>query len=90
MVTRKTSVSLTEEALKAAIEAAKESGVSVSAWLSQAAIDQSWHQRAIRIADELYEHAIAEHGPLSPEDEKWVDDVVAATVEDRLPRTDIS
>ena len=90
MVTRKTSVSLTEEALRAAIEAAKESGVSVSAWLSQAAIDQSWHQRAVRIADELYEHAVAAHGPLSSEDEKWIDDIVAATVADRLPRTDIS
>jgi hypothetical protein len=90
MVTRKTSVSLTEEALKAAIEAAQEAGVSVSAWLSQAAIDQSWHQHAIRVADELYHQAIEENGPLSPEDEKWIEDIVAATVEDRLPRTEIS
>jgi len=86
MVTRKTSVSLTEEALKAAIEAAKESGVSVSAWLSQAAIDQSWNQHAIRMADEALHAAIEENGPLSPEDEQWVAETLAATLEDRVPR----
>ena len=90
MVTRKTSVSLTEEALKAATEAAKEAGISVSAWLSQAAIDQSWRQHAIRMAEEALQDAIRENGPLSAEDEKWVAETLAASIEDRIPRTDIS
>jgi hypothetical protein len=85
MTTRKTSVSLTEDALAAATAAAAEAGVSVSAWLSRAAIDQAWRDRAITAADELYRHAVEASGPLSPADEDWVAQTLADTVGDSAP-----
>lgn len=47
MAVRKVTVSLTEEAFDRALRAAKGANMSLSAWLSQAAIDQ------IRVADGL-------------------------------------
>lgn len=85
MPTRKTSVSLTEDALAAATAAAAGAGVSVSAWLSRAAIDQAWRDRAIVAADDLYEHAVATSGPLSQADEDWVARNLSETIGSAAP-----
>jgi hypothetical protein len=80
MPTRKTSVSLTDEAIAAANVAASHAGMSVSSWLSQAAIEQAWREQALAAADELYDHAVRVAGPLTAEDKAWVAKTLSATV----------
>jgi hypothetical protein len=80
MATRKTSVSLSDEAIAAAGSAARRRGLSVSPWLSQTAIDQAWRDQAIVAADDLLDEAIRAEGPLSPDDERWVAQMLARTV----------
>jgi hypothetical protein len=79
MTTHKTSVSLTDEAIAAAGGAARRRGVSVSAWLSQAAIAQAWREQAIAAADDMLSEALRVSGPLSPADEQWVAETLART-----------
>jgi hypothetical protein len=80
MTTRKTSVSLSDEAIAAAGAAARRRGMSVSAWLSRAAVEQAWREQAIAAADELLKEAISVNGELTPDDERWVSDTLACTV----------
>lgn len=80
MATKKTSVSLTREAIEAADEAARRAGLSVSAWLSQAAVEHAWREQAVRAADEAYAEAVAHHGPLSADQAREVEAILAATV----------
>ena len=79
MPTRKTSMSLTSEAIEAATEAAELAGMSMSAWLSQAAIEHAWRQRALAAAQELVEESVRVNGPLSEDDERWVAEAMADT-----------
>jgi sugar/nucleoside kinase (ribokinase family) len=88
MVTRKTSVSLSDEAIEAAGSAARRRGVSVSAWLSQAAIEQAWREQAIAAADEMLDEAVRVSGELSPEDERWVAETVARTTRSARPNAE--
>lgn len=81
MATRKTSVSLTGEAIEAASAAASRAGMSVSAWLSHAAVEQAWREQALAAADELYDQAERAHGPLSIEDQRWLAETLAKTVD---------
>jgi hypothetical protein len=72
MGVRKVSVSLDEDVFHAAERAAAAAGMSLSAWLSQAA------RRAARIEEGLrgvaeYE---AEHGAFTEEELRWADDVL--------------
>jgi hypothetical protein len=85
MTTRKTSVSLSGEAIEAAGAAARRRGMSVSAWLSQAAIEQAWREQAIAAADEMLDEAIRVSGELSPDDERWVAETVARTTGNARP-----
>ncbi len=80
MATRKTSVSLTDEAIAAANAAAGNSGMSVSSWLSKAAIEQAWREQALVAADQLYEEAVRVSGAPTTVDRQWVDETLAATV----------
>jgi acyl-CoA reductase-like NAD-dependent aldehyde dehydrogenase len=80
MATRKTSVSLTDEAIAAATKAAGVAGVSMSSWLSNAAIEHAWREEALAAADELYDTAVRESGPETVDDRRWVSEVLAATV----------
>jgi hypothetical protein len=79
MATTKTSVSLTHQAIAAAGDAAKRRGMSVSAWLSEAAIHQAWREQALQAADELLEEAIRHNGELTAEDQQWIANVLAQT-----------
>lgn len=85
MSTRKTSVSLTEEAITAASAAARSAGVSVSSWLSNAAIEQAWREQALAAADDLHEQAIRASGPPTEEDRRWLADILAATASNGEP-----
>jgi hypothetical protein len=86
MATRKTSVSLTQQAIEAADEAARRAGMSVSAWLSHAAVEHAWREQAVRAADEAYAAAVASRGPLNADQAHEVDAILAATVApDRAP-----
>lgn len=80
MTTRKTSVSLTEEAIAAANAAASNAGVSVSSWLSNAAIEQAWREQALAAADELHDEAVRAAGPPTADDQRWLAETLAATV----------
>jgi hypothetical protein len=80
MTTTKTSVSLSQDAIAAANSAAKRSGMSVSAWLSHAAIEQAWREQALAAADELYAEAVRENGDPSPADHAWIADILATTL----------
>src|SRR6476660_5685366 len=63
MVVRKVTVSLEESAYQAAVAAAEQAGLSLSAWLSRAADDRARVERGLRaVAD--YER---EFGPLHPD-----------------------
>src|SRR5215468_5422255 len=79
MPTTKTSVSLTQQAIAAAGDAARRRGMSVSAWLSEAAIQQAWREQALAAADELVEEAVRRSGELTVEDQEWIADILART-----------
>lgn len=52
----------------------------MSAWLSNAAIEQAWREQAVIAADELYDAAVRASGPETDDDRRWVADVLAATI----------
>ncbi len=81
MSTRKTSVSLTEAAISAASSAAGQAGLSVSAWLSPAAIEQAWREPARGGADELYDQAVRVSGPADLADQRWLAETLATTLD---------
>lgn len=85
MSKRRVSVTMTEEAYEAAKKRAAKTGLSLSAWLSEAAAEHVKYQEAIEEAEDAYQEAIREHGPLSPDDERWVDEVIEATDAGRMP-----
>jgi hypothetical protein len=81
MGARKLSVSMPEEVARAAAEAAERDGVTLSAWLTRAVQDQlvtrvDW-EAALRAADELVSESEARHGPITPDEQAWVDEVLA-------------
>ena len=87
MSTRKTSVSLTEDAIAAANAAASRVGVSVSSWLSHAAVEQAWREQALAAADELHSQAEQASGPLTAEDRQWLAEILMDTVSRAEPPT---
>ena len=74
MAVKKLSVALDESVAESAASAAAASGLSLSAWLNDAA------KRAIRIEEGLaaVREWELEHGELSPEALAWADEVLAS------------
>ena len=74
MAVKKLSVALDESVAESAASAAAASGLSLSAWLNDAA------ERAIRIEEGLaaVREWELEHGELSPEALAWADEVLAS------------
>ncbi|GLH95684.1 plasmid mobilization protein [Phytohabitans aurantiacus] len=85
MTKRRVSVTLTEEAYEAAKRRAAKAGLSLSAWLAEAATKHARHQQAVENAEAAYEEAVRVNGPLSPEELRWVDEVFDATMDRRMP-----
>jgi hypothetical protein len=85
MSKRRVSVTMTEEAYEAAKKRAAKTGLSLSAWLSEAAAKHARYQQAVENAEAAYEEALRINGPLSVEDERWVDEVFDATMARRTP-----
>ena len=77
MAVKKLSIALDESVAESAASAAAASGLSLSAWLNDAA------ERAIRIEEGLAEvrEWELEHGELSPEALAWADEVLASIME---------
>jgi len=72
MGVRKISVSLDDEAYDAAVEQAEAEGVSLSAWLSRAALHEARVATGVRGVAEWE----AENGPVTAEELAWADDVL--------------
>ena len=72
MSVRKVSVSLDDDAFRAAEAAAGAAGLSLSAWLSRAARNQAGIEDGLRAVAE-YE---AEYGPFSEEDRRRADEIL--------------
>jgi len=73
MAVRKVSVSLDEMVVKRTREAAERQGVSVSAWLSEAAKQGLKREADLAVIDEV----VSELGEPSPEGVAWADRVLA-------------
>ena len=72
MAVKKLSVALEESVAEGAAEMARERGISLSAWLNEAA------EKALKIEQGLAAVAEweAENGPISEDAQRWADDVM--------------
>jgi hypothetical protein len=76
MGVRKISVSLDDAAYDAAVEQAEAEGVSLSAWLSRAALHEARVAAGLRAVAEWEE----ENGPVTAEELAWADNVLGHPV----------